>query len=88
MFTTLAMVWGPTLYHIWDNDTLGNYEALANIANHGILVEFGHLLPIHPGETGIKKAVAEPAEPAPAPCFRVSNVPLHGPAPGQDGASE
>ena len=31
---------------------------------------------------------AEPAEPAPAPCFRVSNVQLQGPSPGQDGHSD
>lgn len=32
-----------------------------------------------------KAGRSEPAEPAPAPCFRVSNVQLQGPSPGQDG---
>mmetsp|Transcript_62949 Transcript_62949/g.99892 ORF Transcript_62949/g.99892 Transcript_62949/m.99892 type:complete len:201 (+) Transcript_62949:63-665(+) len=34
----------------------------------------------------LKAPAAQPtAEPAPAPCFRVSNVQLQGPAPGRDG---
>ena len=57
------------------------YWDFADFAHH--LVQFSH-----PEAKAGRSEPAEPAEPAPAPCFRVSNVQLQGPSPGQDGHSD